>query len=154
VAVRQVREKTNASERRACRVVEQVRSTQRYQARTRDDEGRLTAAMLALVGRHPRYGYRRIWALLRADGWHVNRKRVHRLWRKQGLKVPGKQHKKRRVGVSANGIMRRRARGKDDVWAWDFVFDRTESGGSLKWLSIVDEYTRESLALEVDRTIE
>lgn len=148
-----MREKTSVSERRACRVVEQVRSTQRYQARTRDDEGRLIAAILGLVGRHPRYGYRRIWALLRAGGWRVNRKRVHRLWRKQGLKVPSRQRKKRRVGVSDNGVVRRKAQGKDDVWAWDFVFDRTENGGSLKWLSIVDEYTRESLALEVGRTM-
>jgi putative transposase len=151
VAVKAVREKTSASERRACRVVGQVRSTQRYQARTRDDEGRLMAAMLALVGGHPRYGYRRIWALLRKDGWQVNRKRVYRLLRKQGLKVPGRQRKKRRVGTGENGIARRRAQCKDDVWAWDFVFDRTTGGGTLKWLTIVDEYTRECLALEVGR---
>jgi transposase InsO family protein len=143
----------SVSERRTCRVVEQIRSTQRYQARTRDDEGRLTAAMLGLVSRHPRYGYRRVWALLRADGWRVNRKRVHRLWRKQGLKVPSRQHKKRRMGSSENGIVRRRAQGMNDVWAWDFVFDRTSNGGSLKWFSIVDEYTRECLVLEVGRTM-
>jgi putative transposase len=151
--VRAVREKVVTSERRACRVVDQVRSTQRYQARTADDEGRLTAAMLTLVGRHPRYGYRRIWAMLRREGWTVNCKRVYRLWRKQGLKVPSKQHKKRRMGSGENGIVRRRAEFRDDVWGWDFVFDRTESGGSLKWLTIVDEYTRECLALEVDRSM-
>jgi putative transposase len=109
--------------------------------------------MLGLVSRHPRYGYRRVWALLRADGWRVNRKRVHRLWRKQGLKVPSRQHKKRRMGSSENGIVRRRAQGMNDVWAWDFMFDRTINGGSLKWFSIVDEYTRECLALEVGRTM-
>jgi len=141
----------SVSERRTCRVVEQVRSTQRYQARTRDDEGQLVAAMLKLVGAHPRYGYRRVWALLRTEGWRVNRKRIWRLWKKEGLKVPSRQHKKRRMGSSGNGIVRRRASGMNDVWAWDFVYDRTEDGRSLKWLSVVDEYTRECLALEVGR---
>lgn len=108
--------------------------------------------MLRLVRRHPRYGYRRVWALLRSDGFAVNRKRVHRLWRKEGLKVPQKQHKKRRLGSSGNGIVRRRTMHKDHVWAWDFIHDRTEDGRSLKWLSIVDEYTRECLALEVRRS--
>jgi len=153
VAVRQVRERLRVSERRTCRVVEQVRSTQRYQTRTRDDEGRLIEAMLGLVRRRPRYGYRRVWAMLRREGWTVNRKRVYRLWRKQGLKVPRRQHKKRRLGSSENGIVRRKAQGMNDVWAWDFVFDRTVNGGSLKWFSIVDEYTRECLALEVGRSM-
>jgi transposase InsO family protein len=108
--------------------------------------------MLELVRRHPRFGYRRIWALLRAEGFTVNRKRVHRLWKRQGLKVPQKQHKKRRLGSSDNGITRRRASHKDHVWAWDFIHDRTEDGRPLKWLSVVDEYTRECLALEVRRS--
>ncbi len=108
--------------------------------------------MLELVRRHPRYGYRRIWALLRAEGFKVNRKRVHRLWKREGLKVPQKQHKKRRLGTSDNGIVRRRALHKDHVWAWDFIHDRTEDGRALKWLSVVDEYTRECLVLEVRRS--
>ncbi len=108
--------------------------------------------MLELVRRHPRYGYRRVWALLRAEGFGVNRKRVHRLWKQQGLKVPQKQHKKRRLGSSDNGIVRHRALHKDHVWAWDFIHDRTEDGRSLKWLSVVDEYTRECLVLEVRRS--
>lgn len=107
--------------------------------------------MLELVRRHPRYGYRRIWALLRREGWRVNRKRVHRLWRKQGLKVPRKQRKKRRLGSSANSCVRRPAEHKDHVWAWDFLHDRTTDGRALKWLTLVDEYTRECLALEVRR---
>lgn len=107
--------------------------------------------MLALVGQHPRYGYRRIWALLRKAGWKVNRKRVYRLWRQEGLKVPQKQHKKRRLGHSGNSCVRRKAEHKDHVWAWDFVHDRTTDGRPLKWLSIVDEYTRECVALEVGR---
>ena len=108
--------------------------------------------MLQLVRRHPRFGYRRIWALLQAEGFQVNRKRVHRLWKREGLKVPQKQRKKRRLGSSDNGIVRQRALHKDHVWAWDFIHDRTEDGRPLKWLSVVDEYTRECLALEVRRS--
>jgi len=108
--------------------------------------------MLELVRRHPRYGYRRVWALLRAEGFKVNRKRVHRLWQREGLKVPQKQHQKRRMGSSGNGIVRRRTLHKDHVWAWDFIHDRTEDGRALKWLSVVDEYTRKCLALELRRS--
>jgi putative transposase len=132
-------------------VLGQPRSTQRQTARTPEDEGRLVTRMLELVRRHPRYGYRRIWALLRREGWRVNRKRVHRLWRKQGLKVPRKQRKKRRLGSSANSCVRRPAEHKDHVWAWDFLHDRTTDGRALKWFTLVDEYTRECLALEVRR---
>lgn len=106
---------------------------------------------MELVGRHPRYGYRRVWALLRREGWRVNRKRVYRLWRQQGLKVSRKQHKKRRLGSSANGCVRRRPEYRDHVWSWDFLFDRTRDGRPLKWFTLIDEYTRECLALEVDR---
>jgi len=107
--------------------------------------------MLELVREHPRYGYRRVWALLRREGWRVNRKRIHRLWRGEGLKVPQKQRKKRRLGHRGNGCARRRAEQKDHVWAWDFLHDRTCDGRPLKWLTVVDEYTRECLALEVGR---
>jgi transposase InsO family protein len=109
--------------------------------------------MHELVREHPRYGYRRIWALLRREGWRVNRKRVHRLWRREGLKVPKKQRKKRGLGSGQNACSRRRAEHPDHVWAWDFIHDRTEDGRPLKWLSIVDEYTRECLALVVDRSL-
>jgi putative transposase len=142
-----------ASERSACRALDQHRSTQRYERRLDEDEPRLVRAMLRLIRKHPRFGYRRVWALLRADGWRVNVKRVHRLWKQNGLKVPVKRVKKRRLGTSENGITRRRAVGKDDVWSIDFIFDRTENGRSLKWLSVIDEFTRECLALEVDRTM-
>jgi putative transposase len=150
-AVAQLMEAFAVSERRACRVLGQPRSTQRQKAKSREKEGRLVARMLELVREHPRYGYRRIWALLRREGWRVNRKRVWRLWRQQGLKVPRKQRKKRRLGSSANGCVRRPAEHKDHVWAWDFLHDRTADGGPLKWLTLVDEYTRECLALEVAR---
>jgi putative transposase len=144
----------HVAERRACRVLRQPRSTQRERpAPAPADEGRLVRRMLELVRSHPRYGYRRIWALLRREGWRVNRKRVHRLWRREGLRVPRKQRKRRALGHSANGCQRRRPLGKDDVWAWDFIHDRTADGRPLKWLSVVDEYTRECLVLEVRRSL-
>ena len=150
-AVRHLRDTFGVSERRACRVLGQARSTQRQVPKTKEEEGRLVTRMLELVRRHPRYGYRRIWALLRREGWRVDRKRVHRLWRKQGLKVPTKQRKKRRLGSSVNSCVRRPAEYKDHIWAWDFLHDRTADGGPLKWFTLVDEYTRECLALEVRR---
>jgi putative transposase len=148
---RHLQETFGVSQRRACRVLGQPRSTQRQTPKTKEEEGRLVTRMLELVRRYPRYGYRRIWALLRREGWRVNRKRVHRLWRKQGLKVPRKQRKKRRLGSSANSCVRRPAEHKDHVWAWDFLHDRTSDGRPLKWFTLVDEYTRECLALEVRR---
>jgi transposase InsO family protein len=150
-AVAEVRSALGVSERRACQVLEQPRSTQRYAPREDEEEQRLIARMLELVREHPRYGYRFVAVLLRREGWRVNRKRVYRLWVQEGLQVPRKQRKKRRLGTSENGCVRRRAEHKNHVWAWDFVFDRTANGRSIKWLSIVDEYTRECVALEVDR---
>lgn len=141
------------SERRACRVLEQARSTHRLLPKVRDDEPVLIQRMHALVRDHPRYGYRRIWALLRLEGFQVSRKRVWRLWRKEGFKVPVKQKKKRRIGISANGIQRRQASGINDVWCWDFIHDTDELGRPLKWLLIEDEFTREGLAVEVSRSI-
>jgi putative transposase len=149
--VDRLRARFGVSERRACRVLGQPRATQRLRPRIRPEERRLVARILALVRRHPRYGYRRVGALLRREGWRVNRKRVYRLWRRQGLKIPRKLRKKRRLGTSANGCARRRAEYRDHVWCWDFIHDRTADGKPLKWLSVVDEYTRECLALEVRR---
>jgi len=101
----------------------------------------------------PRFGYRRIAALLGKEFWRASATRIYRLWRREGLKVPQKKRKRRRLGKTENGCHRRRAEHKDHVWCWDFVFDHTTSGSTLKWLSIVDEYTRECLALKVDRSI-
>jgi putative transposase len=152
-AVEHLEEQFDASERRTCRTIEQPRSTQRYRPRIKDDEPALVGRMHALVRGHPRYGYRRIWALLRAEGWAVNRKRIWRLWKREGFKVPRKRRKKRRLGSSANGILRHRAVYKDHVWTWDFIHDRDERGRPLKWFALVDEYTRECLALEVERSM-
>lgn len=139
------------SGRRACRAVGLARSTYQLRPTRKADEGRLADAILAVVRKHPRFGYRRVWALLRAGGWRVNRKRVHRAWRRLGLRVPKSRRTRRRLGSSGNACSRRRADGKDHVWAWDFIHDRTADGKALKWLSVVDEYTRECLALEVGR---
>jgi transposase InsO family protein len=152
VAVK-LREEFAVSERRACQVLDQPRASQRYQAKPRDDEAALVKRILELARTHPRYGYRMITAKLRQEGWQVNRKRIYRLWRREGLKVPQKKRKRRRLGTSANACHRRRAEHVNDVWCWDFIFDRTTSGSQLKWLTIEDEFTRESLALKVDRSI-
>jgi transposase InsO family protein len=151
--VRDVQDEFQVSERRACEALEQPRSTQRYEAEPRDDEAGLTQQMLTLARQRPRFGYRRIAWLLRQSGWQASDTRVYRLWRREGLKVPQKKRKRRRLGVTANGCHRHKAEHKDHVWCWDFVFDHTTSGSMLKWLSIVDEYTRECLALKVDRGI-
>jgi putative transposase len=143
----------SVSERRACQVINQPRTSQRYQAKPRDDERALVKRMLELVRQRPRFGYRRIAALLRKEFWRASATRIYRLWRREGLKVPQKKRKRRRLGKSENGCHRRRAEHKDHVWCWDFVFDHATSGSTLKWLSIVDEHTRECLALKVDRSI-
>ena len=153
MAVERLETEFDISERRACLAVDQPRSSQRYEAKVPGDEAALVKRMLELACEHPRYGYRLITAKLRQEGWQVNRKRVYRLWRKEGLKVPQRRRKRRHLGSSANACHRRKAEHKNHVWTWDFVFDRTTSGSPLKWLSIVDEYTRECLALKVDRSI-
>jgi transposase InsO family protein len=118
-----------------------------------DEDKALVAAMKRLSRRHPRYGYRRITALLRTEGWQVNRKRVYRRWRQEGLKVPSKRRKCKRLGDSENGCLCRRAEHRNHVWTYDFVADQTEDGRRLKMLVVLDEYTRESLTIEVQRRI-
>lgn len=109
--------------------------------------------MLELVEGNPRYGYRRIWVLLRREGWRVNHKRIYRLWRREGLKVPQRRRKKRRLGQSDNGCSRYRAEYPNHVWSWDFLYERTEDGRPLKLLTIVDEFTRQALDVKVARRI-
>ena len=150
-----VSRRLKVSQRRACRALSQPRSTQRYLAQRRSGEVELVKRMRELALRHPRYGYRRIAALLRANGWRANRKRVQRLWRIEGLKVPQKQRKTRRLrdGSSENAAHRRRAERINHVWSFDFCHDRTADGRALKIFSVIDEYTRRCLAIEVQRRI-
>jgi transposase InsO family protein len=144
---------TDDSERLACRLVDLVRSTARYAGSVDDDQRRLIERMHQLSRAHPRYGYRRIWAMLRREGWRINRKRVQRLWRLEGLKIPPKAHKQRAPGNSENSCMKRKAEFPNHVWTYDFVADQTEDGRMLRFLAVVDEYTRESLALDVERSM-
>jgi putative transposase len=147
-----LRETYRISQRRASRVLGRARSTMRYQRRQRSGEDALIKAIRRLARRHPRFGYKRIHVLLQRDGWSVNRKRVRRLWNELGLRRAPRRKKSRKStlpGSSANSCMKQPARFKNDVWTCDFIIDRTADGGSLKWLSLVDEYTRECLALHV-----
>lgn len=129
------------------------RSTQRYQRRKRSDENAVVSEMKRLSRKHPRFGYRRIHALMVGSGWNINRKRVQRLWRENGLKVPPRQRKRRRTGYCDGGSVRLRATTVNECWSYDFVFDQTEDGRALKMLPIVDEFTRECLTIRVGRSI-
>ena len=139
------------AQRRACRVLGRARSTIRQRAAARDQDAALIKAIRRLARRHPRYGYRRIHARLVHQGWTVNLKRVHRLWIALGLRRPLRLRKPRKLGPkpgsSGNSCVNQPARFKNDVWTYDFIADRTTDGRTLKWLSLVDEYTRECLAL-------
>ena len=128
------------SERRACRVLGQPRSTQRRQAHVPDDEPRLVRDMSRLATQYGRYGYRRITALLQREGWHVNHKRVERLWRREGLKVPQKQPKRRRLWLNDGSCVRLRPAYRDHVGSYDFVADRTSDDRAFRMLTIVDEH--------------
>jgi putative transposase len=140
-------------ERRACRVLGQHRSTQRKPPSAPDDEAALTADIVALATRYGRYGYRRITALLRQAGWRVNRKRVERLWRREGLKVPRKQPKKGRLWLGDGSCLRLRPEHPNHVWSYDFVEDRTHDGRKYRMLNVIDEFTRECLAIRVGRKL-
>ena len=146
-----MQDELEVSERRACVVVEQPRSSQRYERKHPEKDRVVLKRLVELSGQHPRYGYRRITQLFRREGFAINRKRVLRLWRQEGLKVPQRLKKKRRFGSSAHACFRRRTERRNQVWSYDFVMDQTQDGRRLKWLVIVDEYTRECLRLEVER---
>lgn len=132
-------------------MVGQHRSSQRYKERECGFQARLTKRLYELSQRHPRYGYGRVTVLLKLEGWRVNRKRVQRLWRLEGLRVPIKQRKRRRLGNTNGAVTRRHAEHRLDVWSYDFVMDATEDGRRLKMLPIVDEFSRECFGIEVAR---
>ena len=134
-------------------MLSQARSTQRYVLNIPDDEERLAERIVVLACRYGRYGYRRITALLREEGWRVNHKRVERIWRQEGLKVPRKQPKRGRLWLNDGSCLRLRPQRKDHVWSYDFLLVRTGDGRPLRILAVLDEYTRECLALDVARHI-
>ena len=148
-----VRHQLGVSERRACRVLGHARSTHRHRARVPDDEPRLVERIIALATQYGRYGYRRITGLLRGEGWRVNHKRVERLWRREGLKVPQKQPKRGRLWLTDGSCVRCRPAYRLHVWAYDFLTARTHDGRPLKILTVVEEYSRECLAIVVARRL-
>jgi transposase InsO family protein len=148
-----LQETYSISERRASQLLGRSRSTLRYRVAARPGDLPLVKAIQLLARKHPRWGYRRIHARLEHKGWTVNLKRVRRLWRESGLQRPVRRRRPDKLGpkrgTSANSCQSRPARFKNDVWAYDFVADRTATGQPLRWLTLVDEYTRECLALHV-----
>ena len=146
-------QKLKVSERRACKVLDQSRSTQRHVPRVSDDEEALTKRIVELAEQFGRYGYRMITGLLRNEGWRVNHKRVERIWRREGLKVPKKQPKRKRLWLNDGSCIRLRPKHKNHVWSYDIVYERTHDGRPLRILTIIDEYTRESLAISVGRRV-
>jgi len=142
------------SERRVCRVIGQPRSTQRDSSIVRDDETCLRAEIIRLASRYGRYGYRQITALLKREGFRVNHKRVERIWREEGLKVPKKQVKRGRLWLHDGSCVRLRPTHRNHVWAYDFVADRTHDGRPIKILTVIDEYSRECLAIVVERRLQ
>jgi putative transposase len=146
----------HVSQRRASRALDLARSSLRYAPVVREEQAALAQRIEELAAAHPRFGYRRIWALLDHEGWSVNRKAVRRIGRQSGLKRAGPRavpKPRRPHGQDQNGCHLRPSRGKDDVWTWDFIFDRTSDGRSLKWPSLIDEYTSECLSLEARRSM-
>lgn len=140
-----VQEALGVSERRACRVIGQPRCTQRYRKRPLDDEEQLRKRIVYLASRFGRYGYRRVTALLREEGWLVNHKRVARIWRQEGLKVPEKQPKRGRLWLNDGSTLRLRPQFANHVWSYDFMQDRTHNGIMFRILNVIDEHSRECL---------
>ena len=149
----QIQNKLGVSQRRACTVLNQARKTQRRILHIKDGEERLVERIIELATRYGRYGYRRITAMLRQEGWQVNHKKVERIWKQEGLKVPHKQPKGRRLWLNDGSCIRLRPQFKDHVWSYDFVTDRTADGRAFRILNIIDEYSRECLAILVKRRI-
>ena len=141
------------SERRACHALGQHRSTQRKVPQGRADEERLTDDIIELTAQYGRYGYRMVTGLLNNAGWHVNHKRVERIWRREGLKVPQKQRKKGRLWLNDGSCIRLRPERPNHVWSYDFVQDRTHDGRIYRTRNIIDDFTKEALMIRVDRKL-
>lgn len=152
-AVTLLQRRFGVSERRACRVASQPRAVQRYVPTVRADEDVLTQAIVAFAAEYGRYGYRRVTALLNDRGWPVGKDRVQRIWRREGLKVPKKQRPRGRLWLNDGSCVRLRAEHADHVWSYDFVHHATHDGRSLRLLTLVDEFTREALAIKVARKL-
>lgn len=143
----------HVSERRACRAIGQIRSSQRYVGRPHPVQDRLHARVIAIAKEYGRYGYRTVTDLLRSEGWEVGKDRVYTIWRHEGLQVPQKQPKRARLWRADGSCLRLRPAYRNHVWSYDFVADRTQDGRPFRILNILDEYTRECLASVVARQI-
>jgi putative transposase len=143
----------HVSQRRACKVLGQHRSTQYHRYQVPDEEEQLTRRIIELATKYGRYGYRLITGLLRNEGWNVNHKRVERIWRREGLKVPKKQPKRGRLWLTDGSCIRLRPEHRNHVWSYDFMTARTHEGWAFRMLNILDEYTRECLDITVERKI-
>ena len=141
------------SERRACRVINQPRSTQRLEFIESNEDQLVRSRVIDLAKKYGRYGYRRVWALLRLEGFNINHKRVYRIWREEGLKVPLKQPKRARLWLSDGSCIRKRPEYRNHVWSYDFVEDQTNDGREIRMLTILDEFTRDCLAIRVGRRL-
>ena len=150
--VDKARRKLGVSERRACGVLKQARSTQRYNLKRPDKDKPVIKDLLDLHVKHPRYGYRRITIKLKEKGWFINFKRVYRLWRQESLKVPRKQYKRLCDGSSDNACHRKRPEHYNHIWSYDFVTERLENSRKVRLLVVLDEFTRECLALDVAKS--
>jgi len=139
------------SERWACRLVNQPRGTQRYQLTRREDEDALTRAITDLATQYGRYGYRRITALLKRDGWQVGKDRVERIWRREGLKVPQKQKPRGQLWFNDGSCVRLRPQHPNHVWSYDFVSAKTRDGRTVRMLNLIDEHSRECLMIRLER---
>lgn len=146
-------EKFETSERRACKVVGLFRATKRYEAKVDTINKVITPKIIEYASQYGRYGYMRVTAMVRADGFKVNHKRVYRIWRKEGLKVPKKQPKRSRLWLNDGSCIRKRPEYKNHVWSYDFVHDYTHDGRPIKMLTIIDEFSRENLAIKVGRKL-
>jgi putative transposase len=150
-AVEQLVAERGLSQRHACQLVGLQRSSARYQSHLRGDESQTVALIRTYAEEQPMYGYRIIAAMLKQDGHQINRKRMYRIWRQQGLQRPRRRTVKRRYGDSTGRLQR--ATRPNEVWSYDFLESRTERGGKLRMLTILDEYTRECLLIHVARSI-
>ena len=153
IAVSHVRSNRGDSERRVCRALGMPRSAVRYTPQPRDDEAALTRSVVGLAGQYGRYGYRRVPALLQAQGWQVSQGRVMRWWRRDGLKVPARQPKRGRLWLHDGSCIRLRPRDQKHVGSWDVVFIRTDDGRAVKLMVVMDAFTRECFATHVARRI-
>ena len=149
-AVIHARQKIGSSERQTCKAIGVSRSTQRYKAaQAKGDDDNLRLALIRLAKQYGRYGYRKIYELLRIEGWTINHKKVERLWREEGLQLPQRHKKRKRLYHKDSSVIRLRPKHPNHIWSIDFVHDKLSSGRKYKMLTVIDEYTREALCVAV-----